>query len=329
MLHFGSQYTPYFQGAWSFNKACFNHRPLSPADGEAYKTIQSFGLNPANYMLGTEGWEDLDASTYVMNTRGFFSGKEADYARGEQVQTNQGAVGKDPTFTLPPNTALATIPIPETHWNRRIALLKDPDPLAPNYFVMRDDILGQGNFPGEWNIWTLAQDLQTNGNRASVTSKYGVIMDVFMAAPADPQWATQQVKSLPNAEAKNSFIAGPSAPYVVDKPFLEILTNLRAVAAPGQGFLAVLFPRKADQPAATCETLAEGKGVKVTTTRGTDWVFLSEVPVKWTGEGLSFSGTAGAIRKVGDKWTVEFFEPGEATVNGKTLKADKAQEVSL
>ncbi len=321
VLHFGSQYTPYFQGSWYFNKACFNHRPITPADGEAFKTIQSFDLDPANYSLGTEAWEDKDLSSYLMDNRGFFSGKLADYARGEQVQKTQGVVGKDPTHALPPNTALAVVPIPETRWNRRIALLKDADPLAPNYFVIRDDLIGQGNFPGEWNIWTLAQDVQFNGNRALVTSKYGVMMDVFMAEPLQPQWSTRQ--------ATNEFIAGPSRQYVVDQPWLEILTNLRAKQAPGKGFLAVLYPRKADEQPATFTSLADGKGVKVVTPQGTDWVFLSEVPVQWTGEGMSFSGTAGAIRQVGEQWTVEFFEPGEATVNGKTLTADKAQEVEM
>lgn len=91
----------------------------------------------------------------------------------------------------------------------------------------------------------------------------------------------------------------------------------------------MLYPRKVAEPAPTFEALANGKGAKVVTPRGTDWAFLSQEPVQWTGEGLSFTGTAGAIRKVGDKYTVVFLEPGEATVNGRTVKADKPQEVAL
>ena len=85
-------------------------------------------LDPANYCLGTEAWEDGDGGSYVMNNRGFFHGTHADYARGEQVQKAQGVVGKNPDQKLPPNTALAVVSIPETRWNRRIALLKDADP---------------------------------------------------------------------------------------------------------------------------------------------------------------------------------------------------------
>jgi hypothetical protein len=321
ILHFGSQYTPYFQGAWHFNRACFNHRPLTPADGEAFQAIQRFGLDPANYSLGTEAWENRDGGSYVMSNRGFFRGMQADYARGEQVQRAQGVVGKDPDQKLPPNTALAVVSIPETRWNRRIALLKDADPLAPNYFVIRDDLLGKGNFPGEWSIWALAKDATLDGNKAAVTSQHGVLLDIFLAEPLQPNWSTRQ--------ATNKFIPGPSGPYVVDKPWQEILTNLRAQQVPNQGFLAVLYPRKADQPTATCTPLAGGRGVRVVTTRGTDWIFLSEQPVKWSGEGLSFSGTAGAIREAGQKWTVTFFEAGEATVNGKHTKAEKPQEVAL
>jgi hypothetical protein len=50
--------------------------------------------------------------------------------------------------------------------------------------------------------------------------------------------------------------------------------------------------------------------------------------VKWSGEGMSFSGTAGAIRQAGQKWTVAFFEPGEATMHGKHAKAETPQEVA-
>lgn len=320
VLHFGSQYTPYFQGSWYFNKACFNRRPPAPEDGEVYKMIQSFDLDPANYSLGTEGWENQrQIEDTVMQTRRFFAGVEADYARGEQVQTVQGVAPKSPDYRLPPNTEMAMVRIPETRWNRRVALLKDPDPAAPNYFVIRDDILGQGEFPGEWNIWTLAEDVTFNGNQALVTSKYGVRMDVFMAEPLQPRWSTQQ--------ATNRFLAGPSRGYLAETPWLEVLTNLRAEQRPNHGFLAVLFPRKTDQPAPSCTPLADGKGVKVVTSRGTDWIFLSEQPVQWSGEGLSFSGTAGIIRQAGGKWTVAFLEPGEASVNGKAVKADAAREV--
>ena len=50
--------------------------------------------------------------------------------------------------------------------------------------------------------------------------------------------------------------------------------------------------------------------------------------IKWSGEGVSFSGTAGAIRQAGQKWTVAFFEPGEATMHGKHAKAETPQEVA-
>ncbi len=321
VLHFGSQYAPSFQGAWYYNRACFNHRPVTAADTEVFKMLQEYELDPANFSLGTEAWAETEGGSYVMSNRGFFTGVQADYARGEQVQRAQAAVGKTPDYRQPGNSPLPTISIPETHWNRRIALLKDADPLAPNYFVIRDDLIGQSGYPGEWNIWALAQDVQFNANQAIVTSKYGVLMDVFMAEPLQPQWSTQQTS--------HNFLAGPSSQYAVDKPWQETLTNLRAKQAPGKGFLAVLYPRKADEPLATYTSLADGKGVKVVTPKGTDWVFLSDEPVQWTGEGLSFSGTAGAIRQAGDQWTVEFFEPGEATVNGKTIKADEPQEVVL
>ena len=55
--------------------------------------------------------------------------------------------------------------------------------------------------------------------------------------------------------------------------------------------------------------------------------FLSGEPATWSGDGLSFSGTVGAVRRVGDRYEVIFVEPGEATVAGKTVRADRPQQL--
>jgi len=314
VLHFGSQYTPYLQGSWYFNRASVNHRLINDEDPSA----QHLGGNPKDYALGTELWCEDGSNDYVMHNKGFVSFDGADYAHAEQVQQRQGVIGKDHTIQLPPNTPLLQVDIPDTTWIRRVLFLKDKDPLAPNYFLIRDDFISEQPLAGEWNIWTLADNIETQENRVKVVGKYGVDMDVFMAAPVTPQWSTRQ--------ETNKFIAGPSHQYLIEKPWIEVLTNLRAQQTPGKGFLAVLYPRKCAEKAPTFEAIADGKGVKVATPRGTDWAFLSHTPIEWKGDGLSFSGTAGAIRKVGDQYEVIFTEPGEAIVNGKKITAREAME---
>lgn len=312
VLHFGSQYTPYFQGAWYFNRACVNHRLLTPQDSVALERP------PSDYALGTElyyteFWDEEEQPDYPMRNRAFVRLEAADYARGEQVQSWQGVNGKDHTVRLPPNSPIPKVEIPRHTWVRRVLFLKDPDPEGPNYFLVRDDFVADDPLPGEWNIWTLAEGVDLSAMPAKVTSRYGVELEVYMAEPTAPRWSTSQ--------DTNRFLAGPSRPYLVDREWVEVLTNLRAYQEPGKGFLAVLYPRKHREPVPEFETLAGGRGVKVSTPRGVDYAFLSQTPVAWSGDGLSFAGTAGAIRQVGERWEVVFAEPGRAEVAGQTITA--------
>jgi len=311
VLHFGSQYTPYFQGAWYFNRACVNHRLVTAEDPVA----KELGDQPGNYALGTELWCEDGSNDYVMHNKAFVSFESADYARAEQVQRMQGVIGKDYNVKLPPNTPLPRVDIPDHTWIRRVLFLKDRDPLGPNYFLIRDDFISEEPLPGEWNVWTLAEKVDVASRPAVVTGKYGVALDVYMAEPADPQWSTR--------EDTNRFLPGGSRAYLVDKDWVEVLTNLRARQKPGKGFLAVLYPRKREEQRPTYQALAGGKGVKVVTPRGTDWAFLSAEVVKWSGDGLQFEGTAGAIRKTDEGYEVVFAEPGKATVAGQTIVASK------
>jgi len=166
-----------------------------------------------------------------------------------------------------------------------VLFLKDEDPEAPNYFLIRDRFASEQPLPAEWNIWALAEKVDLTGAPARIHSRYGVELEVFMAEPAMPDWSTRQ--------DTNRFLANPSRPYLVDQEWVEVLTNLRAQQEPGQGFLAVLYPRKLDEPTPAYETLAGGAGVKVTTPRGTDWAFLADQPVIWQGDGLAFSARPG------------------------------------
>jgi len=194
-------------------------------------------------------------------------------------------------------------------------MLKDPNPRAPNYYLIRDDFRADEPLPTEWNIWILAKEVDVSKSPARVTGKYGVDLDVFMAEPANPKWTTRQ--------DTNKYLPSPSRPYLVEKEWLEMQTQLRAKQGPGGGFLAVLYPRFHDEEQAGFESLAGGKGVKVVGPRGTDWAFLSAERVKWEGDGITFAGTAAAIRLKGEVYEVVFLEPGRVTVAGAAAVADK------
>jgi len=312
VLHFGSQYTPYFKGPWYFNRACVNHRALTAEDPIAKHFGEKFG----DYALGSALWRDTDLTQYVMYNKAFASFPSADYARGEQTFSAQAVIGKNHAIRLPPNTALLEVAVPKHRWVRQVLMLKDPDPRAPNYYLIRDDWISKKPLPGEWNIWTLAKKVDVTSRPAVVTGHYGVDLDVYMAEPTEPKWTTRQ--------ETNKFLAGPSRQYLYGtKTWVEVQTNLRAKQAPGKGFLAVLYPRFHDEAPPAYTTLADGKGVKVVTPRGTDYAFLSAKSVTWSGEGISFSGTAGAVRRIGNAFEVIFLAPGTATVAGRTITAEK------
>ena len=317
VLHFGSQYTPYFQGAWYFNRACVNHRPVNTQDPIAAQ----LGDVPGNYALGTELWCEDGSNDYVMRNKAFLTFDAADYARAEQIQQWQGVVGKDPTIKLPPNTPVPRVDIPDHTWTREILFLKDPDPAAPNYYVMRDDFASDAPLPGEWNVWALADTVETTASTATVRGKYGVDMDVYMAGSEQPSWSTRQEtnKFLPQA-SRNVFSGGE---------WEEVLTNLRATRQAGRGFLAVLYPRSRTETPATFETIADGNGVKATTPRGTDWVLMSPEPTTWVGDGMRLTGKAITVRLVGGRWDVAFFAAGAVTVGGREIVADSPMQAAV
>ena len=270
--------------------------------------------------MGTELWCEDGSNDYVMHNKAFVTLEAADYARAEQVQQMQGVIGRDPSVRLPPNSPMPRVDIPDHTWIRQVLFLKDTDPTAPNYYLVRDDFASEETLPGEWNIWTLAEETDLDSNPARLVSKYGVDLEVYMAEPADPRWSARQ--------DTNRFLPSPSRWVLAEPEWLEVLTNLRAKQNPGEGFLTVLYPRKQDEPRPEFQTLAGGSGVRVQTPRGVDYAFLAAEPIEWEGDGLSFEGRAGALRQVGDRWEIVFAEPGRARVGEREFtSAEPRQQV--
>jgi hypothetical protein len=77
--------------------------------------------------------------------------------------------------------------------------------------------------------------------------------------------------------------------------FKQQQVTLRLANAPGQDVTWVLYPRGAGEVEPTATQFAPGV-TKVVTGEGTDYVFLSTTPFTYTVEGITFEGTAGAVR---------------------------------
>jgi hypothetical protein len=313
VIQFGSQYTPYFRGAWYFNRVSIGHQEVKNG---------MFG--------GTEFASAAGNTDYPATMVGFNSLGAVDAAVSRHATDRQGLLPDDKNVPMPPNFPMDPYPIPMHTWLRTMALVKSftpagtDDPSGPLYLVIRDTIDSAKPLPSEWNIWTLADKIDLDGNLAHCRGLYGVDLDVYMAEPAAPKWFTR--------EDTSKFLAGPSQEYWQKtnpgKPWVETLKNLRASAAPGGDFLAILFPRKAGEPAPAFETLRNGGGVVIKHARGTDLVGMSRKPALCAANGIGFTGTAGIVHQEGDVVSVTLLAAGEITF-GSTWKLTAGAPASV
>jgi hypothetical protein len=149
-------------------------------------------------------------------------------------------------------------------WQRQIAFIKDSDPLGPNYFVMADTF-DAASVPTAWRLYLTATPGKQAGNRVTVVGKEDVDLDLYFLRP----------------EA----VASEAHP-----DYLQVkLTQSGTLTT-------VLFPRlKTDKPP-TVTPWANGRGVKVVTAVGTDYIWLDPSPVAFQEGELTSAGKAGLIR---------------------------------
>ena len=162
---------------------------------------------------------------------------------------------------------------------------KDPDPLGPNYFVFCDSLAEPAD--AAWRLWLTCSDVTLNGAAARVEGTEDVDTDVFFAQPATPQLKTETI-----ARTSGSGIS----PTGQQGPTTTTQTGVIAEIHNGDTQLVVVYPRLKSQPPAVVTTVADGKGVKVETETGTDYLFVSKQRFQFHQGDLTFDGTAGAIQ---------------------------------
>jgi len=149
-------------------------------------------------------------------------------------------------------------------WQRQIAFVKDASPRGPNYFVIADSFDATAA-PTVWRLFLAAAQIVPNRAGVTVVGKDDVDMDIVFVRPA-------KVK------------VDPSADHL-------------SVALDAAGTLtAVLYPRLKTEKPPQVTPLAGGKGVKVVTPVGTDFVFLNPDPFVSSEGGVTFEGKAGLVK---------------------------------
>jgi hypothetical protein len=301
-LDFSSQYAPTVGRPYMHNRVSFNHR---------------YSLDNG----GITAWA---------------SGSRADYARGRVTTTTLMQLPETPEEedalrakgVLLPNTMPPTETVKPINWDRQIVFVKDPDPLAANFAVLRESFSGNTTLPTDWNLWTLASNVTWDGNRAVATSLFGgVLLDVAMLEPAAPAWSTGEWahKFLPGMMS----VEGWKAAFP-GKPYEERQKLLRMKQGPGQGYFAVLYPRLPTEKAPEITAVAGGKAAKIVHASGMDFVVLLPTAEKVEADGISATATAAVVSKRKGTLTLTLLDGAMLMVDGQAgIAQDKPGSVTL
>ena len=170
-------------------------------------------------------------------------------------------------------------------WTRQIAFVKDADPLAPNYFVVSDTVDAK-SAPTMWRLYLSATEVKPIANGVTMTGLDDVDMDIVFVRPAN-------VKVQIRSETL------PATAYSGGKP---ITVHHIAVPIEQAGTLtAVLYPRLRTEKTPEVKAVADGKGVKVVTSAGTDTIYLNPEPVKEKAGGKEFEGKVCLVKERGGR----------------------------
>jgi len=151
-------------------------------------------------------------------------------------------------------------------WQRQIGFVKNPDPMAPNYFILTDT-LDKKSTPTIWRLFLLAKNIVPHKTGVTVIGKDDVDMDIFFLSPG---------RVVPKVKLDEEHIS---------------------VAIHESGSLTtVLYPRMKSEKAPVVTAIADGRGAKVVTAAGTDYVFLDPDSFSHEQDGVTFRGKAGVIK---------------------------------
>jgi hypothetical protein len=112
--------------------------------------------------------------------------------------------------------------------------------------------------------------------------------------------------------------------FLVGDPGMEENQKLARIYGPrgGQGFLAVFYPRKANEPEPKIESLANGKLVRLTLPDQTHWILLSKEQVTASDGLVKLTGTAAVAKRWDDgKVEVTLLAKGRAECGQVTLES--------
>jgi hypothetical protein len=198
--------------------------------------------------------------------------------------------------------------------------------------VIRDTMPGDGKLASYLALTLLGtkKDIKVEGGHLAVDTEWPTKLDVVFSQPGAvaPDMHEQRMGlALHNSNigerigapgtVSPNWVKGDGSPWTGAPTTVtqENRVMLRIAGAPGAGYFWVLYPRNEKEAMPEIKQLAPGV-MKVTHPEGTDYVFVAPSPMTFEGEGVVFSGMAGAVR-VGAKSVTLMKGNGEGKVGYK------------
>jgi hypothetical protein len=224
-------------------------------------------------------------------------------------------------------------------WARQVVFLKGKSARGPNYFVFRDSFTprtGADQLQEKW--WYLRtpggkEQVQASKDAIDYRSPYGARLNVRFLQPAavavETRSATHSGSFYGQAAHNWNRVHDPKTPksvpltanLVLGQGGAEETMSVSAAGpiAAGQDVLVALYPQAADEAAPRYEARADG-AAKVTTSEGTDYVFVSNRPMQFAQGDVAFEGVAGAVRVYPNEVHLVIAEgPGRVAYQGTAL----------
>jgi len=191
-------------------------------------------------------------------------------------------------------------------WTRSLTLIKDADPLGPNYALIDDSIADKRN--GTWRLWLTAGRVEATEWGVRVSGFDDVDTDVVFldGVPAGLGFETKTLKSA-------SSIKG------------AVETTQTAIVAPMPGpnghIRVLLWPRLKNEAGPKVSVTAQGRRIDIETEAGTETVLYGRGATTLDEGGISFHGTTGLVRSRGGQLLLSVEGGGRLQAQGHAIES--------
>ena len=167
-------------------------------------------------------------------------------------------------------------------WTRHVLMIKDQDPLGPNYYVLRDRLVGQKG--GRWRLWLTGASVRQEPPMVRVVGSEDVDTDIALLSD----------KALPAVLETISRRSGSSG--LQNNPMTTTQTSvILTLPGPDQAMSTLVYPRHKNEPEPLMSQALNGRVVTLRSQHGTDTIFVSGEQFSYQRDGISFEGTIGAV----------------------------------